>query len=92
MFTICNRGQTEMMRIKLIAAAAAFLCMMPVMHAETEGERLFKNNRPADAAPLLEADIASGTASSDAYNYLGLAYYQTGQFVKSVAAFEKGLS
>ncbi len=81
-----------MMRIKLIAAAAAFLCMMPVMHAETEGERLFKNNRPADAAPLLEADIASGTASSDAYNYLGLAYYQTGQFVKSVAAFEKGLS
>ena len=78
--------------INRIAAVAAVLSMMPVMHAETEGEKLFKSNRPADAAPLLESDIASGKASPDAYNYLGLAYYQTGQFGKSAEAFEKGLA
>jgi tetratricopeptide (TPR) repeat protein len=80
-----------MLRVNRIAVVAVVLCIMPVMYAETEGEKLFKSNRPADAVPLLEADITSGTASPDAYNYLGLAYYQTGQFEKSIAAFEKGL-
>jgi tetratricopeptide (TPR) repeat protein len=65
---------------------------MAFVYAETEGERLFKSNRPAEAVQLLENDIASGKASPDAYNYLGLAYYQTGQFDKSVSAFERGLS
>jgi len=73
-------------------AAAAFLCLMPVVYADTDGEKLFKSNRPADAAPLLETEIAAGTASADAYNYLGLSYYQTGQYDKSVGAFEKGLA
>ncbi|MCK9168915.1 MAG: tetratricopeptide repeat protein [Treponema sp.] len=78
--------------IKRIAVLAAVLSIIPVVYAETEGEKLFKSNRPADAVPLLESDIASGTASPDAYNYLGLAYYQTGQFEKSEETFEKGLT
>lgn len=74
-----------------MTVTAAFFFIMPVLSAETEGERLFKNNDPSAAVPLLEQDITSGTASPDAYNYLGLAYYQTGQFDKSMDTFEKGL-
>jgi len=62
------------------------------LFAESEGERLFKSNDPTAAIPLLERELSSGGASSDAYNYLGLSYYQTGQYDKSVAVFEKGLS
>jgi tetratricopeptide (TPR) repeat protein len=74
-----------------MTVTAALFFIMPVLSAETEGERLFKNNYPSDAVPLLEQDITAGTASPDAYNYLGLAYYQTGQFDKSIDIFEKGL-
>lgn len=59
--------------------------------AESEGEKLFKSNRPAEAALFLEDEIKNGTASSAAYNYLGLSYYQTGEYEKSVDAFAKGL-
>jgi tetratricopeptide (TPR) repeat protein len=59
--------------------------------AESEGEKLFKSNRPAEAALFLEDEITSGTASSAAYNYLGLSYYQTGEYERSVDAFAKGL-
>lgn len=61
------------------------------LFAESEGERLFKSNDPTAAIPLLERELSSGGASSDAYNYLGLSYYQTGQYDKSVAVFERGL-
>jgi len=61
------------------------------LFAQSEGEKLFKSNRPAEAALFLEEEINNGTASSAAYNYLGLAYYQTGEYEKSVDAFAKGL-
>ena len=61
------------------------------LFAESEGEKLFKSNKPAEAALFLEDEISNGTASSAAYNYLGLAYYQTGEYERSVDAFAKGL-
>jgi tetratricopeptide (TPR) repeat protein len=76
---------------RIITVMGALFFIMPLLTAETEGEQLFKNNNPAGAVPLLEQDINSGTTSPDAYNYLGLAYYQTGQFDKSMETFEKGL-
>lgn len=62
-----------------------------LMFAETEGEKLFKSNKPMEAALFLEDEIKNGTASSAAYNYLGLSYFQTGEYEKSVDAFAKGL-
>ena len=62
-----------------------------LVFAESEGEKLFKSNKPMEAALFLEEEINNGTASSAAYNYLGLAYYQTGDYQKSVDAFAKGL-
>ena len=62
-----------------------------LVFAESEGEKLFKSNKPMEAALFLEEEINNGTASSAAYNYLGLAYYQTGNYQKSVDAFAKGL-
>ena len=59
--------------------------------AESEGEKLFKSNQPMEAAIFLEDEIKNGTASSSAYNYLGLSYFQTGEYEKSVDAFARGL-
>ena len=79
--------------MKRTNGAVFFLLFFAVsLFAESEGERLFKSNNPAAAIPLFERELASGTLSSAAYNYLGLSYYQTGQYDKSVAVFEKGLS
>lgn len=63
-----------------------------ICYAESEGETLFKQNRPSEAVYVLEDEITSGTASSEAYNYLGLSYYQIGDYQKSVEAFNKGLN
>ena len=62
-----------------------------LLFAESEGEKLFKSNKPAEAILFLEDEIKNGTASSAAYNYLGLAYYQIADYQNSVDAFAKGL-
>ena len=72
------------------------ICLMSLISlyafAESDGEKAFKNNNPSLAAVLLEEEIKAGTASATAYNYLGLSYYQLGDYGKSVEAFAKGLS
>lgn len=67
------------------------ICFFNFIFAETEGEKAFKENRPSDAIILLEKEINDGTSSTNAYNFLGLSYYQLGNFEKSVEIFEKGL-
>lgn len=62
-----------------------------ICFADSEGEKAFKQNNPTEAAFLLENEISAGTASSAAYNYLGLSYFQLGDYAKSVEAFNKGL-
>ena len=61
------------------------------LFAESEGEKLFKSNDPSGAIPLLEKDIIAGTVSADTYNFLGLSYYQLGNFSKAIETFEKGM-
>jgi tetratricopeptide (TPR) repeat protein len=57
-----------------------------------EGERLFRENRPSEAIPLLfQASQAAGT-DSRVYNYLGLCYMQTGKYPDAISAFMKGTS
>lgn len=74
---------------KLIFTALIFL-VSPVF-ALTEGELLFTQNKTKEAIPLLEADIRSGKGSGDTYNYLGLAYFQTGDYEQSVRVFEDAM-
>lgn len=59
--------------------------------SQTNGEKLFKSNHPKEAAAELEKEISTGKNSIDAYNYLGLAYFQAGEYKKSVEAFARGL-
>ena len=60
--------------------------------AESQGEKLFRENKPAEAAEVLENEILNGIISSNTYNFLGLSYFQTGNYEKSVNAFERGMS
>ena len=90
------------MRIKLnrflpiiFSRAAAFVFAAAVAQSlfaqeKREGMRLFEQNKPAEAIAFLEADIASGNPLAEEYNYLGLSYYQIGNYEKSVEAFKKG--
>ncbi len=87
------------MRIKLkrispiILAASFCLFAAPLFgQSEREGMRLFESNKAAEAIAFLEADIEGGNPLPEEYNYLGLAYYQLGNYEKSVAAFKKGTS
>lgn len=59
--------------------------------AETEGEKLFRTNKPNEASVQLEKEILEGSASSDAYNYLGLSYLQLSDYERAISAFERGL-
>ena len=59
--------------------------------ALSQGETLFKENNAKDAVQVLEYEILNGTVSANTYNFLGLGYYQLGEFDKSVNAFRRGL-
>lgn len=59
--------------------------------SETEGERLFKSNRFREAITALEKEILAGNITRDTYNFLGLSYYQNGDYEKAFDAFERGM-
>lgn len=55
------------------------------------GEVLFKENNAKDAVQVLEYEIINGQVSENSYNFLGLGYYQLGEYEKSLDAFKRGL-
>jgi tetratricopeptide (TPR) repeat protein len=57
----------------------------------TEGERLFMENKPAEAIPLLEQYLKSGY-DERGWGFLGLSYVQIGKLDEAVGAYRKGLS
>ena len=61
------------------------------LFAYSEGVLLFTQNKFKEAIPLLEAEVAAGKAGADVYNYLGLAYAQTGEHKKAVEVFENAM-
>ena len=60
--------------------------------AESEGALLFGRNHPHEAIVLFERDRSAGTMAPEDFNFLGLAYYQTGDYEKSLEAFVAGLA
>ena len=57
----------------------------------SRGESLFKENNAKDAVQVLEYEILNGQISENTYNFLGLGYYQLGEYEKSLDAFRRGL-
>ena len=86
-----NKGNK--MKIKTILMGCLFFCVsfLDLFGQSSRGEKAFLENNPEEAILFLEEEINSGTASSKAYNFLGLAYFQLGNFEESIKAFEKGL-
>ncbi|MCR5612100.1 tetratricopeptide repeat protein [Treponema sp.] len=58
----------------------------------TPGAKLFMQNEYTKAIPVLENEIRGANPDPELYNYLGLAYMQSGNFQKAVDAFERGLN
>ena len=56
-----------------------------------EGERLFLENKPAEALEMLEAALAEGSENEKLYLYLGIIYEQLGMHEKAVSIMEVGL-
>lgn len=61
------------------------------LFAESEGEKLFKENKPEEAVILLEQEKETGIITANGWNYLGLAYYQLENYEKSAEVFALGL-
>jgi tetratricopeptide (TPR) repeat protein len=68
-----------------LLGTGSFIC------AQSEGQKLFAANRPDAAIPVLEKEIQNPDASPSLYIYLGIAYYQTGNYERSLSVFEMGL-
>jgi len=78
----------------LLRILAVFLAVtaVPVYALDLfiEGERLFRENKPAEAAPLLyQASLSPGT-NPKVFIYLGLCYKQTGKYADAISVFMKG--
>lgn len=61
------------------------------LFAQSQGETLFKENKPKEAVKVLENEILNGIVSANTYNFLGLGYYQIGEYAKSIDAFNRGI-
>lgn len=57
-----------------------------------EGMRLYKEGKPAEAAPMLhQASLLEG-ADPRVFSYLGMSYQQTGKYQDAISAFMRGAS
>ena len=78
---------------KLIIISALLFLIGTCCFASDLYDRAFaayKNNRPKEAQTLFLQVLEQEGPDASVYNYLGVAYYQTGDFEKSINAFEKG--
>jgi Tfp pilus assembly protein PilF len=76
----------------LTAFILIFTWLCRALYSQSSGEKLFMTNRPEAAVPLLEKELEQDAATDPVtYIYLGLAYYQTGDYARSVSVFEKGM-
>lgn len=60
--------------------------------AYDKGYSLFSSNKPEEAIPYLVTAMAEVGVPPSVYIYLGIAYYQTGDYAKSLEVSRKGLS
>lgn len=86
-----SKWQKSLNLLRLCHIVLIFLGTGSLCFAQSLGEKLFKENNPKDAVQVLENEILNGQISANTYNFLGLGYYQIGEYEKSVDAFERGI-
>lgn len=59
--------------------------------AKSEGEKLFRLNKPEAAILVLEKEIEKPGSDPVLYNYLGICYYQTEKYSQALAVFQRAL-
>lgn len=83
------------MRRAGIIAAAAFAALASVGATAAgsfdEGERLFRDDKPAEAAPVLEKAVLEPGQDERAWLYLALSYQQMGRLDDASAVLRKGV-
>lgn len=84
-------GQAAMARLFLLAALFLQVSALGATELSDRGIRLFMENKPMEAAPVLELAAREEGADERLYLYLGIAYQQQGKWDEAVAAFRKGL-
>lgn len=76
--------------------AVFFLCLvlsgLTAMDYFSEGERLFRQNRPEEAIPLLYRASMQDGSDPRVFIYLGLCYQQVGKNADAVSTFMRGIS
>ena len=72
----------------------AFFCFSLTAFAQvqSEGEKLFRLNKPEAAIPVLEKEISQPGCDPLLYNYLGLSYYQIKKYIQALQVFENALA
>lgn len=76
----------------LFACLAGTVTMTGASDFQDNGIRLFMENKPAEAAPLLEQASREQGADEKIFLYLGIAYQQLNRWDDAIAAFRKGLA
>lgn len=83
------------MRAIRLLALLAFASLLPAAAAAAssfdDGERLFRENRPSEAAPALERAVLEPGVDERAWLYLALSYQQLGRLDEASAILRKGL-
>ena len=83
------------MKRKLLGLTMALfvsVCPSFASDAYETGYSLFSTNKPSEAIPYLVTAMNDLAVPPSVYIYLGIAYYQTGQYRESLDVFRRGLS
>ena len=81
-----------MIRLFVIAVSAVIVCALPASAKSLldQGEALFLQNRPQEAAALLENALQDDPRNDKIYLYLGICYEQLGQHDQAVSILSRG--
>ena len=80
------------MRLYAIIIALLFCAGALCADNFADGKTAFAANKPAEAIPFFESALQEQNPNPELFNYLGLAYYQTGSLEKSLEIFTRGLN
>jgi tetratricopeptide (TPR) repeat protein len=78
-------------RVLLFAYLFGSVVLIAASDFQDNGIRLFMENKPAEAAPVLEQATKEAGADEKVFLYLGIAYQQLNRWDDAIAAFRKGL-
>ena len=83
-----------MIRKQFLPAIILFFLAVSVVFSSEDydkGFSLFSSNKPEEAIPYFLSALNEVDANPSVYIYLGLAYYQTGEYAKSIEISRKAL-